>query len=141
MPRLLHLTQDNDELFMEATDLFQETFRNSQTVQEMYVDSRPFIERTIVALHGTKVVGALKRGYNPDLDAISVDFLAVNKDHRRAGVGHLLLSELEKFAKERDNKKTCLFPRTNPEVVNFYQKRGYVFIPDYKPRWMEKVLN
>lgn len=140
MKKLIHLGKDDEDLFEEATDIFHQSFPHSQTVQEMYANPGTYIERTIVALKGDKVVGAIKRGYNPERDAISVDFLAVSPDYRNNGVGNLLLSEVEKFAIERAHRKICLFPRTKQEVVEFYIKRGYVFIQDYKPGWMEKML-
>lgn len=140
MRKILHLSEQHEELFVDATDLFLRNFPNSNTVQDMYLNPRRFIENVIAVVKGEKVVGALKRGYNPERDAISVDFLAVDEKYRKSGIGRMLLSELEEFARKRQNKRVCLLPRVKPEVINFYSKLGYSFVPDHSQCWMEKEL-
>ena len=59
--------------------------------------------------------------------------MMVLESHRRMGVAALLLEELEKWARECHFTRMILESGTRqPDANGFYQKHGYVQIPNYE---------
>lgn len=77
----------------------------------------------IGAIRG-EVVGSVMVGY--DGHRGSVNYLAVDPEHRRQGLGRALMAEAELRLLRAGCPKLNLQVRAdNPEVVAFYQKLGY----------------
>lgn len=140
MLEILHLDKKQEFLYFDAIDLLFREFPESRRIQEFYINPEGHMEKTMVVLEKGQAIAALKRGYNPVRDAMTIDFVAVKPECRWTGIGKKLLSEFEKFAKERQNKKVGLMTRLTTNVSEFYKKQGYVFIPEYEPAWMEKEI-
>lgn len=81
-------------------------------------------ELFLVALLEGKLVGVVMGGYDGHRGA--VNYVAVDPDHRRHGIGRLLMAELEKQLLALGCPKINLYVRTDNAVVAvFYQKLGY----------------
>lgn len=65
-------------------------------------------------------------------DAMEVKRMYVEPSRRGAGIGVLLLAELEKWAKELGHLKCVLETgKRQPEAIRLYEKCGYERIPNY----------
>ena len=87
--------------------------------------------RVFVAENEVGVVGAVSLWIKPDLahgDAvIEVPMLVVAEDHRRAGVGKLLMDEVRNVAAENDADLIELVAtRANVAAREFYRSLGFV---------------
>jgi putative acetyltransferase len=89
------------------------------------------IKHVVVAYENQIPVGcgAIK-AYTPD--AMEVKRMFVSPTKRGLGIASTILSELEIWAKELQNKK-CLLETGNkqPEAIALYLKSGYQIIPNY----------
>lgn len=70
------------------------------------------------------VVGTVMAGYEGHRGWIN--YLAVAPDHRRMGIGRVLMAEAERLLREAGCPKINLQVRTsNAEVIAFYRQLGY----------------
>lgn len=82
-------------------------------------------ELFLVAEDGHDILGTLMGGYEGHRGWIN--YLAVASEHRGGGIGHKLVSALEALLIERGCPKVNLQVRsTNSEVIDYYEKLGYV---------------
>jgi ribosomal protein S18 acetylase RimI-like enzyme len=71
-----------------------------------------------------KIVASVMVGYEGHRGAIN--YLAVDPDYRRRGLGRVLMGEAERLLKEAGCPKINLFVRSsNASVIAFYQSLGY----------------
>jgi ribosomal protein S18 acetylase RimI-like enzyme len=87
--------------------------------------------RVLVAENEVGIVGAVSLWVKPDLahgDAVvEVPMLVVAEDHRRAGVGKLLMDEVRDVAAENDADLIELVAtRANVAAREFYRSLGFV---------------
>ena len=87
--------------------------------------------RVFVAEAGDEVAGAVSLWIKPDLahgDAVvEVPMLAVSEDHRRAGVGRLLMTRVREIAAENDASLVELVAtRSNVAARDFYKALGFI---------------
>ncbi|MBV9192111.1 MAG: GNAT family acetyltransferase [Betaproteobacteria bacterium] len=81
-------------------------------------------ELFLVGVEDGTIVAAVMAGY--DGHRGSVNYLAVDPQHRRRGYGAALMRRVEEILKERGCPKMNLAVRTaNAEVIAFYRKLGY----------------
>ena len=81
-------------------------------------------ELFLVGVQAGVIVAAVMAGY--DGHRGSVNYLAVDPQHRRHGYGAALMRRIEEVLKERGCPKVNLAVRTaNAEVIAFYRKLGY----------------
>ena len=79
----------------------------------------------LVGVEGGEVVAAVMAGYDGHRGAIN--YLAVDPAHRRRGLGRAIMAEAERLLREAGCPKINLLVRTtNPEVIEFYRRLGYV---------------
>ncbi len=82
----------------------------------------------LVGLAEARLVAAAMIGY--DGHRGSVNYLAVDPDHRGRGWGGALMDHAEALLRARGCPKVNLQVRgDNPEVIAFYERRGYVLEP------------
>ena len=74
---------------------------------------------------GGTVIGVGRLQYNTMVEA-QVRYMAVEKSHERQGIGHRLLTTLERHAVESEHHMVILDARES--AVGFYQKSGYSII-------------
>ncbi|MFT3911671.1 MAG: GNAT family N-acetyltransferase [Ferruginibacter sp.] len=89
------------------------------------------LNQVIVAYENDEAVGcgAIKAFTG---DAMEVKRMFVPVAKRGSGIASLILSALEKWAKELGNKKCVLETgKKQPEAIALYQKNGYKQIPNY----------
>lgn len=78
----------------------------------------------VVARLGGAVIGYA--GMWVLLDEAHITNIAVHPDHRRRGVGHLLLAELERLAAERGARRMTLEVRpSNKAALRLYERHGF----------------
>jgi ribosomal protein S18 acetylase RimI-like enzyme len=78
----------------------------------------------LVGLAGDKIVATIMIGYEGHRGWIN--YLAVNPDHQRRGLGRQLMAEAERLLRAEGCPKINLMVRTsNATVVAFYQALGY----------------
>ncbi|MDQ4105619.1 MAG: GNAT family N-acetyltransferase, partial [Actinomycetota bacterium] len=87
--------------------------------------------RVLVAQSGDAVVGAASLWIKPDLAhgdvVVEVPMLVVAEDHRRAGVGKLLVEEVRKLASEkRAGIIELIATSDNTAAREFYRSLGFV---------------
>ena len=81
-------------------------------------------ELFLVGAESGVIVAAVMAGY--DGHRGSVNYLAVDPQHRRRGHGAALMRRIEEILTQRGCPKVNLAVRTtNPEVIAFYRKLGY----------------
>jgi ribosomal protein S18 acetylase RimI-like enzyme len=88
-------------------------------------------QRGFVALEGSVVAGFV--AINPVFDeSMEITYLAVHADHRRSGLGRLLVHAVAEFARERDISSVCLLtlgPSSGSthqtETIGFYRAIGF----------------
>jgi ribosomal protein S18 acetylase RimI-like enzyme len=88
-------------------------------------------QRWFVALEGSVVAGFV--AINPVFDeSIEITYLAVHADHRRNGLGRLLVHAVAEFASERGIPSVCLVtlgPSSGSthqaETISFYRAIGF----------------
>ena len=82
-------------------------------------------ELFLVAEADRRILGTVMGGYEGHRGWIN--YLGVSPEHRRGGLGHQLVSTLEALLIERGCPKVNLQVRsTNSEVIEYYEKLGYV---------------
>jgi ribosomal protein S18 acetylase RimI-like enzyme len=88
-------------------------------------------QRGFVALEGSVVAGfvALEPAFD---ESIEITYLAVHANHRRSGLGRLLVHAVAEFAKERDIPSVCLLtlgPSSGSAdqagTISFYRAIGF----------------
>ncbi|MFW1805356.1 GNAT family N-acetyltransferase [Acinetobacter baumannii] len=97
---------------------------------------------TLVAADDLKVYGVLSLYFIPQIalqgDFAKIYYLCVDEKMRSKGVGHLLVQEAERLAKQRGCDRMELHSGIQrPLAHQFYLREGYVEAPKY----FRKVLN
>ncbi|QNX61684.1 GNAT family N-acetyltransferase [Acinetobacter seifertii] len=97
---------------------------------------------TLVAADDSHVYGVLSLYFIPQIalkgDFAKICYLCVDQNIRRKGVGHLLMQEAERLAKQRGCDRMELHSGIQrPLAHQFYLKEGYVEAPKY----FRKALN
>jgi len=87
--------------------------------------------RVLVAENEVGVVGAVSFWIKPDLahgdTVVEVPMLVVAEDHRRSGVGRLLMEEVRNIASDHDASQIELVAtRENVTAREFYRSLGFV---------------
>jgi GNAT superfamily N-acetyltransferase len=86
----------------------------------------------VVAILNDKLIGTASTAIN--LDTNNGEYIAltvfVNPDYHNIGVGTALMDYIETHALEMGSKK--IHVPASYTAVKFYQKRGYVFTPEFK---------
>jgi GNAT superfamily N-acetyltransferase len=87
--------------------------------------------RVLVAEHGTGIVGGASFWVKPDLahgdTVVEVPMLIVAEDHRRTGVGRLLMEEVRNVASDNGASQIELVAtRANATARAFYSSLGFV---------------
>ena len=87
--------------------------------------------RVLVAENEAGIVGGVSFWIKPDLahgdTVVEVPMLVVAEDHRRAGVGKLLMEEVRNVASDNDASQIELVAtRANVTAREFYRSLGYV---------------
>jgi len=87
--------------------------------------------RVLVAENKARIVGGVSFWIKPDLahgdTVVEVPMLVVAEDHRRAGVGTLLLEEVRNIASDNDASQIELVAtRGNVTAREFYRSLGFV---------------
>lgn len=141
MAEIIHLDRKCEEEFLEVVNIFQDNFPAHPSIQEMYLNPQKYIDKTIACKEYGKILGGLRRGFDPNFDAMVINFLAVREDSRDKGIGAILLNNLESFAKEKGINQIRLKPRDNHRTFNFYKKNGYEMDRSLLGNgWMFKML-
>lgn len=97
---------------------------------------------TLVAVNDLKVYGVLSLYFIPQIalqgDFAKIYYLCVDEKMRSKGVGHLLVQEAERLAKQRGCDRMELHSGIQRTLAHqFYLREGYVEAPKY----FRKVLN
>jgi len=67
-----------------------------------------------------------------DSKTVEIKRMFVHPDYRSKGIGAIILSELESWAKELNYSDSILETgKRQPEAIHLYQKAGYQIIPNY----------
>ena len=87
--------------------------------------------RVLVAENEAGIVGGVSFWIKPDLahgdTVVEVPMLVVAEDHRRAGVGRLLMEEVRNIASDNDASQIELVAtRANVTAREFYRSLGFV---------------
>jgi ribosomal protein S18 acetylase RimI-like enzyme len=87
--------------------------------------------RVIVVENGRRIVGAVSFWIKPDLahgdTVVEVPMLVVADDHRRTGVGRLMMEEVRSVAADNDASQIELVATTTNVVAReFYRSLGFV---------------
>ena len=87
--------------------------------------------RVLVAENEARIVGGVSFWIKPDLahgdTVVEVPMLVVAEDHRRAGVGRLLMEEVRNIASDNDASQIELVAtRANVTAREFYRSLGFV---------------
>jgi ribosomal protein S18 acetylase RimI-like enzyme len=89
--------------------------------RKMKVNAELFL---VGEIDGGKIIASVMVGYEGHRGTIN--YLAVDPDYRRRGLGRILMHEAERVLKEVGCPKINLFVRSsNTSVVAFYQSLGY----------------
>jgi ribosomal protein S18 acetylase RimI-like enzyme len=82
-------------------------------------------ELFLVAVTGGVIIGAVMAGF--DGHRGWMNYLAVDPDCRRQGLGRALVAEVERLLRERGCPKLSLqLRRDNPDALAFYARLGFV---------------
>lgn len=97
---------------------------------------------TLVATDNLNVYGVLSLYFIPQIalkgDFAKICYLCVDENMRSKGVGHLLVQEAERLARQRGSDRMELHSGIQrPLAHQFYLKEGYVEAPKY----FRKALN
>jgi ribosomal protein S18 acetylase RimI-like enzyme len=95
-------------------------------VPEEDIRRKLFVQRELflVAMRGSELVGTAMGGY--DGHRGWVYYVVVSPEHRRQGIGKLLMRRVEESLAEMGCPKLNLQVRTsNAQAVSFYQHLGY----------------
>lgn len=82
--------------------------------------------------------------FNKDDKSAYLDWLSVDEDYRKMGIGTKLQEIREHIAKCLNIKTVCLWVYKDTWMHNWYKRRGYVDYIDYEDEenaiWMKKEL-
>lgn len=84
-------------------------------IEQYFVVARDAVPRSIVGFSSIA-----KDGY--------LDFMYVSKDYQRKGIALMLLNEIERKAKEQNNKE--IYSHVSKTAKGFFLKQGYGHIKD-----------
>lgn len=130
----IHRTNSGDKDFQELVALLDEDLSirdgedHSFYAQFNKIDSIKFV---VVAYENEKAVGcgAFKTF---DDETVEIKRMFVRPENRGQGIGVEILSELEKWAFEQNDKFAILETgKKQPEAIRLYQKSGYELIENY----------
>lgn len=140
MVEIIRLRKNHEKEFLEVREIFEQEFSGQPIVREMYFNPKRYIEQTFAYRESGEIFGGLTKSDLPH-NVLSLDFLAVREDRRGMGIGRALVTDLEKFAKNRGISQIRLKPRTTYKTVMFYKNQGYDFDASTDNKWMFKLLN
>jgi putative acetyltransferase len=130
----LKRTSSENQNFISLVKLLDEELADRDGADHSYYAQFNKIEKikyVIVAYEdGTPVsCGAIKEH---KADTMEVKRMYTKAESRGKGIAGKVLSELEKWAKEMNNKKCILETgKRQPEAIRLYEKNGYKLIPNY----------
>jgi len=82
--------------------------------------------------------------YNDDDTTVYLDWLSVDKDARKGGLGTILQKIREDIGKELGAKFACLWVKKDSWMHDWYERRGYKDYMNYKEDknyiWMQKTI-
>lgn len=135
----------NESVVLKRTDADHIDFRTlvkalDQELTVIYGEKQSFynpfntlnqIKNVVIAFSNGMPMGcgAMKKF---DDNSMEIKRMYILPAHRNKGVAHLILNELEDWAKEL-NYKECVLETGNkqPDAIRLYQKAGYEIIPNY----------
>jgi len=106
---------------------FPEPFK--KTFQSRFYE--PFVEepRVFAAIMGEQQVGWIEVGYQKWNNSVRVWEFLVKEEHRRRGIGTLLMDQAVKVAKEKDARLAILETQScNTAAIDFYLSYGFELI-------------
>jgi GNAT superfamily N-acetyltransferase len=107
-----------------------ERYKEKQAEYDKY-NKIESLDTVIVAYDGNKPVGCGCFKKFSD-DTIEIKRMYVHPDHRKKGVGAMILKELEKWGAENGYKYAVLETAgKQPEAIHLYHKSGYTVIDNY----------
>lgn len=149
MVQIIRTTNSNKDFIFLTGELDTELTGNYGTLQKKYdtLNKIDPIDTAVVAYENRKPVGC---GCFKVIDknTVEVKRMYVLREMRGKGISKMILSELEKWAFEKNFKKVVLETgvRQN-EAIGLYKKSGYVVTENYGPYigminsiCMEKIL-
>lgn len=91
------------------------------------------IKQVVLVRSGNEAVGCgAFKPYDPD--AVEIKRMYVPPEHRKKGIGSLVLHELETWASQLGYRRCVLETgEKQPEAIALYQKSGYRVVPNYGP--------
>ena len=101
----------------ESAERMRNTLRKYN--REFFADSETI---NLYEEDGDKLIGGLTA--TRDFDSIYIDYLFVDKDYRKRGIGRRLILQLENIAREKKVKRIMLNTYSF-QSPGFYEKMGY----------------
>ncbi|MCC5895129.1 MAG: GNAT family N-acetyltransferase [Alkalibacterium sp.] len=122
-------------LFKMTTDTSTTTYKDSLSIRKIVFIEEQHVDETLEideleekTLH---IVGYLEgspactaRLYKKDVSSTKVQRVAVLKEYRHKGIGHLLLKEIERIAQTEQNSDRLVLD-SQDHAIPFYEKYGY----------------
>lgn len=134
MPVIIKRTNNADKDFNMLVSLLDmdllERYKEKQAEYDKY-NKIESLDTVVVAYDGNKPVGCgcFKVFSN---DTIEIKRMYVHPDHRKKGIGAMIIVELEKWAIEKGFKYAVLETAgKQPEAIHLYHKSGYTVIDNY----------
>ena len=82
--------------------------------------------------------------YDDDRETVYLSNVFVGEEHRKNGLGNIILNEADKVAKKLNAKTICLKVKQYSFVHDWYERHGYsnMIIDEDEPQfiWMRKSL-
>ena len=132
MIAIIRTNSDNQE-FKELvkllnSDLAQRDGENHPLSQFNTIEN---IKSVVVVIVNQEAIGCgAMTEYN--METMEIKRMYVSCEHRGKGIGTIILSELENWAKELRSSRCLLFTGSNqPEANRLYESSGYRQIPTY----------
>ncbi len=111
-----------DDIPQEARQIRETVFIKEQGFENEY-DSVDHIAKHIVIYDGEEAVGTCRIFWCDEENSYHVGRIAVLKNHRKKGLGALLMKEAEKLTKEMGGKTLKLGGQLR--AAGFYERMGY----------------
>ena len=136
----MHLRNYNDKDFPNLIKLLEDSGLYYEPLDKRRILKRKIdydSQSIIIAEEGHKVIGTVFTIYDP-WNAF-IYHLGVLPEHRKKGLGTILMNEAERRLKSRGiNRPTIFVEEKNKGVLKFYKKRGWFSL--YKVYCLEKNL-
>jgi len=121
-----------DSVYPELYRQFERDGDDLNELDEHLIERRKkfklFGKQFIVAKYGDKIIGYCLWTYSFQTDGggCYLEYILVDKDFRKRGIGEALMRTFIKWAEMNDRMyKKVTFDATNPELVRFYSKLGF----------------